>query len=126
MLARKAAVAAATSSRLPGGKVMSTYGTSGYPTGATGRQQHTEHREGNVARQIEQQTAKMPSDWFLWGGLGALATSMILQASHRRGAGNFMGFVAPTLLIMGLYNKLVKVQGSDAQDQQRRQQETFH
>jgi hypothetical protein len=24
-----------------------------------------EHREGTVARSIEQQTAKLPSDWFL-------------------------------------------------------------
>src|SRR5262245_29676254 len=79
-------------------EVMSTYGTSGDQTGTTGSQS-SQHREGQVARKIEQQTAKMPSDWFLWGGLGALATSMILQARHQRGAGNVMGFVAPTLLI---------------------------
>ena len=102
---------------------MSTYGTTD-PSVGTGTQKRPEHREGQVAKAIEKQTAKMPSDWFLWGGLGALATSMVLQASHKRGAGNFLGFVAPSLLIMGLYNKLVKVGGSDAQDQKAK--ETFH
>ena len=33
-----------------------------------------EHQEGAVARTIEQQTAKLPSDTFLWAGLGSIAT----------------------------------------------------
>ena len=38
-----------------------------------------EHREGPVARSIEQQTAKLPSDLFLWAAIGSIATSLIFQ-----------------------------------------------
>jgi hypothetical protein len=31
------------------------------------------HTEGPVAKTIERQTAKMPSDWFLWAALGSVA-----------------------------------------------------
>jgi len=31
------------------------------------------HVEGEVARKIEDQTAKLPSDLFLWAALGALS-----------------------------------------------------
>ena len=31
-----------------------------------------EHKEGPIARRIEKQTAKLPSDTFLWGAVGAI------------------------------------------------------
>ena len=34
------------------------------------------HTEGPVAKTIEQQTAKLPSDWFLWAAVGSIATSL--------------------------------------------------
>jgi hypothetical protein len=34
----------------------------------------TEHREGPVARAIEKQTAKLPSDAFLWAAGASIAT----------------------------------------------------
>ena len=71
------------------------------------------HAEGSVAKAIEQQTAKLPSDWFLWAALGSIATSLTLQVSGNRHASTFVGQWAPTLLILGLYNKLVKQLGSD-------------
>ena len=74
------------------------------------RQSHT---EGRVARTIESQTAKLPSDTFLWIAVGAMATSATLQMLGRQHASLFVGQWAPTLLIMGLYNKLVKQLGSD-------------
>ena len=74
------------------------------------RQQHS---EGTVARAIESQTAKLPSDTFLWIAVGAMATSATLQMLGNRHASLFVGQWAPTLLIMGLYNKLVKQLGSD-------------
>ena len=40
-----------------------------------------EHREGPVARSIEQHTAKLPSDLFLWAALGSIGTSLIFQLS---------------------------------------------
>jgi hypothetical protein len=74
------------------------------------------HAEGPVARAIEQQTAKMPSDWFLWAALSAIGVSLTLQASGRRHASMFVGQWAPTFLLLGLYNKIVKELGSDRSD----------
>jgi hypothetical protein len=71
------------------------------------------HEEGHVARTIEQQTAKLPSDTFLWAAIGAMAVSATLQLKGSRDVGNFIGQWAPTFLLFGLYNKLVKLQGSD-------------
>jgi hypothetical protein len=69
--------------------------------------------EGPVARTIEQQTAQMPSDWFLWAAVGSIATSLMLQISGKQQASTFVGQWAPTFLILGVYNKLVKQLGSD-------------
>ena len=71
------------------------------------------HSEGTVARTIEQQTAKLPSDIYLWAAGGAIAASAILQLTGRGKASLFIGqWVAPFLLL-GVYNKIVKVAGSD-------------
>jgi hypothetical protein len=72
-----------------------------------------DHSEGTVARTIEQQTAKLPSDLFLWAAGGSILTSLIFQASGRKDDALFVGQWAPTFLILGLYNKLVKVAGSE-------------
>ena len=71
------------------------------------------HAEGPVAKTIEQETAKLPSDWFLWAAMGSIAASLTLQISGKQHASTFVGQWAPTLLILGLYNKLVKQLGSD-------------
>ena len=72
-----------------------------------------EHSEGTVARTIEQQTAKLPSDTFLWGAVGAMGVSAVLKMMGKNHASLFVGdWVAP-LLLFGVYNKIVKTQGSD-------------
>jgi hypothetical protein len=71
-------------------------------------------REGTVARTIEQQTAKIPSDWFLWGALGSIGASLIFTIAGAQKKANFIGHWAPTLLILGMYNKMVKLHGSDS------------
>jgi hypothetical protein len=73
----------------------------------------TQQREGRVAKMIEEQTAKLPSDTFLWGAVGAMIAAAGLQLSGKRHLGIFIGQWAPTILILGLYNKLVKVHGHD-------------
>jgi hypothetical protein len=77
---------------------------------------HYDHTEGTVARKIEEQTAKLPSDTFLWAAGVSIATSAALQLIGNRQASVFVGQWAPTLLILGLYNKLVKQLGSDSTD----------
>jgi hypothetical protein len=72
-----------------------------------------EHREGTVARSIEQQTAKLPSDLFLWAAFGSIAGSLAFNVSRKGHAALFLGQWAPTLLLLGIYNKLVKLHGSE-------------
>ena len=38
-----------------------------------------QHREGQVAKAIENQTAKIPSDIFLWAAFGSMAISLTLK-----------------------------------------------
>jgi hypothetical protein len=71
-------------------------------------------REGFIARSIEQQTAKLPSDVFLWAAVGSMAGSLILTIAGAQKKANFIGQWAPSLLILGLYNKMVKLHGSDS------------
>ena len=78
--------------------------------------ENADQREGPVARAIEEQTAKLPSDLFLWAAMGSIAASLVLQVTGKRHTSNFVGQWAPTFLILGLYNKLVKIEGHDYQD----------
>ena len=71
------------------------------------------HTEGKVAKTIEEQTARLPSDTFLWAAVGAMAASAIFEFSGAKDKSRFIGqWVAP-LLLFGVYNKLVKQEGSD-------------
>lgn len=72
-----------------------------------------EHREGMIATTIEQQTAKLPSDTFLWLCAGSILASLTLKIMGRDRDAMFVGQWAPTLLVLGLYNKIVKLFGSD-------------
>lgn len=75
-----------------------------------------ERREGPIARAIENQTAKLPSDTFLWAALGSIGISLALRITGHKHEALFVGEWAPTFLLLGIYNKLVKIQGSDALD----------
>jgi hypothetical protein len=77
--------------------------------------QRPEHSEGQIARTIEEQTAKLPSDTFLWAALGSMALSAALQIAGNQKTSLFIGQWAPSFLLLGLYNKIVKVAGSDGQ-----------
>ena len=69
-----------------------------------------EHTEGQIAKSIESQTAKLPSDTFLWAAITAIGASATLQIMGKQSASVFVGQWAPTLLTLGLHNKLVKQQ----------------
>lgn len=72
-----------------------------------------QHREGPVARKIEEQTAKLPSDLFLWAALGSMAVSLTLKCLGKKHTALFVGQWAPSFLLLGVYNKLVKLEGHD-------------
>jgi hypothetical protein len=77
------------------------------------KMKNNNQQEGEVAKTIEKYTSKIPSDVYLWGGLGLLASAVILQAFRQKHAGLMIGQIATPILLMGVYNKLVKQQGHD-------------
>lgn len=77
---------------------------------------NTEHKEGETAKKIESQTAKLPSDIFLWAALGSMAVSAALQLSNNKHRSLFVGQWAAPFLLLGLYNKIVKLEGHDNED----------
>jgi hypothetical protein len=73
-----------------------------------------EYKEGQVAKEIEDKTAKyLPSDLFLWSAITTMTLSLALKIAGRNNFSLFFGQWPAPILIMGLYNKLVKVQGHD-------------
>jgi hypothetical protein len=72
--------------------------------------------EGTTAKAIESQTSKLPSDWFLWAAVGSMAASATLKCLGQKHTALFVGQWAAPFLILGLYNKLVKLEGHDQID----------
>jgi hypothetical protein len=77
-----------------------------------------ERKEGKVAKAIESQTSRLPSDVFLWGAVGVMATSLTLKLLKKDHVALFIGQWAAPLLLFGLYNKVVKLGGHDQEDVQ--------
>lgn len=66
------------------------------------------HAEGTLTRIVEEQTAKIPSAVFLVISLSAMAVSAVLELAGRTRWSRFIGMWVPSLLTMGVYNKIVK------------------
>lgn len=70
--------------------------------------------EGEMTKTIESYTARIPSVSFLGLALGSMALSAGIAAfTERKTLANFFGLWVPTLLLCGIYNKLVKLEGHD-------------
>ena len=78
-----------------------------------GKPEAQEHSEGQVAKTIERETAKLPSDTFLWLAIGSMVVSATMQFAGKKHGSVFVGQWAPSFLLFGVYNKLVKQLGSD-------------
>ena len=76
-------------------------------------QEKQQHSEGPVANAIEEQTAKLPSDLFLWASLAAMGVSLTLKCLGKRHNALFVGQWAAPFLLLGVYNKIVKTEGHD-------------
>lgn len=77
----------------------------------------SEFREGSLAKKIETETAKIPSDVFLWAAIGSMAVSMSFQIAGKKNKSLFLGQWAASFLLFGIYNKLVKQLGHDQYSQ---------
>ena len=75
--------------------------------------QAQQQAEGPIARTIEEETAKLPSDTFLWAALSVIGFSLALFNAGKKADAMFVGQLATPILALGIYNKLVKVGGSD-------------
>ncbi len=78
------------------------------------RVQPGEAQEDQFTAAIEKVTSKIPSSAYLALAIGSILGSVAFQFGKRKHEALFVGqWVAP-FLILGLYNKLVKLHGSDA------------
>lgn len=74
------------------------------------------YSEGAIALAIEQRTAQIPSDVFLWAAIGSIGTSLALHISGKKDEARFVGQWVSPFLLLGVYNKLIKIAGSDRID----------
>jgi len=84
--------------------------------GNDSRNEAQQHSEGAFAKIIEQQTAKLPSDIFLCAAGVSILGALALKIAGRRHDALFVGQWAAPFLLLGVYNKLVKIAGSDRTD----------
>jgi hypothetical protein len=75
------------------------------------------HREGKLAKTIEDQTAKLPSDTFLWASIAAMGASLTLKLMGKKHTALFIGQWAAPFLLFGIYNKIVKTEGHDQEEE---------
>lgn len=72
--------------------------------------------EDSFTKSVEDFTASVPSSAYLGIAVGAMALSLVCQAAGRGKWGNFIAQWVPTWLIIGLYNKVVKLEAHDHAD----------
>lgn len=78
--------------------------------------EHSMLKEDQFTKNVEKLTAAIPSSGYLAVAGAAVGASLALQLGGRGKWGNFVGQWVPTWLLIGLYNKLVKLEGHDRFD----------
>jgi hypothetical protein len=66
--------------------------------------------EGQLTNLLERRTSRVPTGAYLGLAFGSMVASAACMVAGRRHIANFIGQWVPSLLIIGLYNKLVKVE----------------
>lgn len=70
--------------------------------------------EGDIAQRIEQQAARVPTISYVGLALASMVTSAVLAVyTERRLLANIVGMWAPSFLLMGIYNKLVRLESEE-------------
>ncbi len=72
-----------------------------------------EATEDQVTAAIEKFTSQVPSSVYLGAALASMAVSLGLKVAKKEHEALFIGQWAAPFLILGIYNKLVKLHGSD-------------
>lgn len=85
-----------------------------FPRTRTNRIKHLVSRpEGKLTRATESVTSSVPSGVYFIAAVASMVAALVFQTRNRPHMSLFVGQWAPTLLLIGIYNKLVKVSGSD-------------
>ena len=71
-------------------------------------------REDQITSYLERQTARAPSSSWLGAAVCSMVASFALKLSGKDHAALFVGQWAAPFLLIGIYNKMVKLHGSDA------------
>jgi hypothetical protein len=71
--------------------------------------------EGEITGMIESQTSQIPSSAYLGAAIGSMAVAAVLKAARKDQWAIFVGQWAAPFLLLGVYNKMVKQHGSDAE-----------
>jgi hypothetical protein len=79
-------------------------------------EQNKAYSEGQATKTIEKQTSKIPSTAFLAASLAAMGVSLILKTCKHNHTALFVGQWAAPFLLLGIYNKIVKVEGHSLKD----------
>jgi hypothetical protein len=75
----------------------------------SGSSSKTPTSEGSMTKNIDQQASKIPSTYFLAAAGGAVVLSLgMAMMSEKKGWANLVGNWVPTLLLLGIYNKMGK------------------
>ena len=72
--------------------------------------------EDSFSKSVEEYTSEIPSSAFLGVAVGAMALSLVCQITGQGKWSNFLAQWVPTWLVIGVYNKLVKLEGHDHAD----------
>jgi hypothetical protein len=72
-----------------------------------------EVQEDQLTAAIEKCTAQVPSSVYLALALASMAVSLGFSAAKKQHSALFVGQWAAPFLLLGVYNKLVKIHGSD-------------
>jgi hypothetical protein len=77
--------------------------------------------EDTVTTNVEMQTRRIPSIGFLGVAIGCMAVSAGLMLAGKKTWAHFVGQWAPTILILGTYNKIAKTFSAPIDEEQRLQ-----
>jgi hypothetical protein len=67
-------------------------------------------KEGKTTAMIEARTSRIPSGTYLSLAVGSMIASAAAMLAGKKQLANFIGQWAPSLLVIGLYNKVVKLE----------------
>ncbi len=83
-----------------------------------------EAQEDQITASIEKYTSQIPSSAYLGLAVGSMAVSVAFQLAKKKDLSLFVGQWAAPFLILGIYNKLVKLHGSDGSQGDKSMQHT--